>query len=143
MSRKTATMQAVADAIGVSVSTVSRVLSSPEFARDDTRYRVLKAAESLGYSRSHRRQSAQPIRFLSGSNSRETNVRNIVLMASDEMLKFIDAQADYTKQALKATTDATAAIASEGVKAMQEVAKFDLTKFYDTVSKSLKPGAKK
>ena len=60
-----------------------------------------------------------------------------------EMLKFIDAQADYTKQALKATTDATAAIASEGVKAMQEVAKFDLTKFYDTVSKSLKPGAKK
>ena len=60
-----------------------------------------------------------------------------------EMIKFIDAQGDYTKQAIKSTTDATAAIASEGVKAIQEVAKFDLTKFYDTVSKSLKPGAKK
>ena len=55
-----------------------------------------------------------------------------------EMLKFIDAQADYTKKAIKATTDATAAIASEGMKAAQEVAKFDLTKFYDTVSKSFK-----
>ena len=55
-----------------------------------------------------------------------------------EMLKFIDAQADYTKKALKATTDATAAIASEGAKAMQDVAKFDLTKFYDTVSQSFK-----
>lgn len=55
-----------------------------------------------------------------------------------EMLKFIDAQADYTKKALKATTDATAAIASEGAKAMQEVTKFDLTKFYDTVSQSFK-----
>ena len=60
-----------------------------------------------------------------------------------EMLKFIDAQADYTKKAIKATTDATAAIASEGMKAAQEVAKFDLTKFYDTVSKSFKPASKK
>lgn len=59
-----------------------------------------------------------------------------------EMLKFIDAQADYTKKAIKATTDATAAIASEGMKAAQEVAKFDLTKFYDTVSNSLKPSKK-
>lgn len=59
-----------------------------------------------------------------------------------EMIKFIDAQADYTKQAIKATTDATAAIASEGMKAVQEVAKFDLTKFYDTVSNSLKPSKK-
>ena len=55
-----------------------------------------------------------------------------------EMLKFIDAQADYTKKALKATTDATAAIAGEGAKAMQDVAKFDLTKFYDTVAQSFK-----
>ena len=60
-----------------------------------------------------------------------------------EMIKFIDAQGDYTKQAIKSTTDATAAIASEGVKAIQEVAKFDLTKFYDTVSKSMKPASKK
>ena len=59
-----------------------------------------------------------------------------------EMIKFIDAQGDYTKQAIKSTTDATAAIASEGVKAVQEVAKFDLTKFYDTVSNSLKPSKK-
>ena len=59
-----------------------------------------------------------------------------------EMIKFIDAQGDYTKQAIKATTDATAAIASEGMKAVQEVAKFDLTKFYDTVSNSLKPSKK-
>ena len=56
----------------------------------------------------------------------------------EAMIKFIDAQADYTKKALKATTDATAAIAGEGAKAMQDVAKFDLTKFYDTVSQSFK-----
>jgi uroporphyrinogen-III decarboxylase len=56
----------------------------------------------------------------------------------DAMIKFIDAQADYTKKAFKAGTDAATVIASEGVKAAQEAAKFDYNKFYDTVAKSFK-----
>ena len=38
----------------------------------------------------------------------------------DAMINFIDSQADYTKKAIKATTDAAATVASETVKAMQE-----------------------
>ena len=56
----------------------------------------------------------------------------------EAMLKFIDAQGDYTKKAVKAGTDAVTTVASESVKAIQEVSKFDYNKFYDTVAKSFK-----
>lgn len=54
----------------------------------------------------------------------------------DSMIKFIDAQADYTKKAAKVGMDTATTITSEAVKAAQEAAKFDYTKFYDTVSKA-------
>jgi hypothetical protein len=43
----------------------------------------------------------------------------------EAMIKFIDAQADYTKKAAKVGTDTVTALTSEAVKAVQESAKFD------------------
>ena len=56
----------------------------------------------------------------------------------EAMIKFIDAQADYTKKAVKAGTDAVTTIASETVKAAQEATKFDFSKFSENVAKSFK-----
>lgn len=44
----------VADAAGVATSTVSRVLTSPEFGSDDTRDRVFRAVRQLGYAHAPR-----------------------------------------------------------------------------------------
>jgi hypothetical protein len=43
----------------------------------------------------------------------------------EAMIKFIDAQADYTKKAAKVGTDTVTTLASEAVKVAQEAAKFD------------------
>jgi hypothetical protein len=56
--------------------------------------------------------------------------------AKDAMIKFIDAQADYTKKAFKATTDAATTVASETVKAVQEATKFDYVKFGEGIMKA-------
>ncbi|MBL8119307.1 MAG: LacI family DNA-binding transcriptional regulator [Anaerolineae bacterium] len=48
-SHKNVTIIDVARASGVSYSTVSRVLNGYEFVKEDTRQRVLEAAEKLGY----------------------------------------------------------------------------------------------
>ena len=56
----------------------------------------------------------------------------------DAMIKFIDAQSDYTKKSIKAGSDAVAQITSESVKAMQEVSKFDYKKFQETVADAFK-----
>jgi hypothetical protein len=56
--------------------------------------------------------------------------------AKEAMIKFIDSQADYTKKAVKATTDAAATVASETVKAMQEATKFDYVKFGEGIMKA-------
>jgi DNA-binding LacI/PurR family transcriptional regulator len=47
--RAKATIHAVADLAGVSPSTVSRALNSPDLVKADTRQRVLATAEQLGY----------------------------------------------------------------------------------------------
>jgi hypothetical protein len=56
--------------------------------------------------------------------------------AKDAMVKFIDNQAEYTKKAFKATTDAATTVASETVKAMQETTKFDYVKFGEGIMKA-------
>jgi hypothetical protein len=56
--------------------------------------------------------------------------------AKEAMIKFIDSQADYTKKAIKATTDAAATVANETVKAMQEATKFDYVKFGEGIMKA-------
>jgi len=46
----------------------------------------------------------------------------------EAMIKFIDAQADYTKKAAKVGTDTVTALTSEAVKQMEAVTKFDYVK---------------
>jgi len=53
-------MQKVADSVGVSVSTVSRILNSPTFAKKQTRESVLAAATKLGYHGRSRRSDSKP-----------------------------------------------------------------------------------
>jgi hypothetical protein len=46
------------------------------------------------------------------------------------MIKFIDAQADYTKKAAKVGMDTFTSLSSEALKQVQEAAKYDYTKAY-------------
>lgn len=52
------------------------------------------------------------------------------------MLSFVDAQASYTKQAVKAGTDTASIVIGETVKGMHEAAKFDYVKFGEGVVKA-------
>ena len=54
----------------------------------------------------------------------------------DAMIKFIDAQADYTKNAIRIGVDTVTVITAEAVKAGQEAMKFDYTKFGEGVMKA-------
>lgn len=55
---------------------------------------------------------------------------------ADAMNLFIDAQATYTKQAFKVGVDTATALASETTKTVQEVTKFDYTKFGEGIMKA-------
>jgi len=61
----------------------------------------------------------------------------------DAMIKFIDAQADYTKRASKVGLDTVTTLTSEAVKVVQEAAKFDYAKAYEDFFKALKPATSK
>jgi len=69
---------------------------------------------------------------------KKTVVNTFVTNATvkDAMIQFIDAQADYTKKAIKATTDTFTVLTAEAVKAGQEAMKFDYTKFGEGVMKA-------
>ena len=54
----------------------------------------------------------------------------------DSMIKFIDAQADYTKKAAKVGMDTVSTLTSEAVKASQNAMKFDYTKFGEGIMKA-------
>jgi hypothetical protein len=49
---------------------------------------------------------------------------------------FVDAQADYTKKAFKATKDAATTLAHETVVATQNASKFDYVKFGEGIMKA-------
>ena len=55
---------------------------------------------------------------------------------AESMNHFVDSQADYTKKAFKATSDAAQEIATETVKAVKEGAKFDYSKFGEGIMKA-------
>ena len=61
----------------------------------------------------------------------------------EAMIKFIDAQADYTKRASKVGLDTVTTLTSEAVKAVQEAAKFDYAKAFEDFLKALKPATAK
>lgn len=52
------------------------------------------------------------------------------------MLSFVDAQTQYTKQAVKAGTDAASTIVGETVKSMHNAAKFDYARFGEGIVKA-------
>lgn len=54
----------------------------------------------------------------------------------DSMVKFIDAQAEYTKKAAKVGMDTFTSVASESLKAAQEATKFDYVKFGEGIMKA-------
>lgn len=54
----------------------------------------------------------------------------------DAMIKFIDAQADYTKQATKVGMETATTLTQEIVKASQNAMKFDYVKFGEGIMKA-------
>jgi hypothetical protein len=59
------------------------------------------------------------------------------------MIKFIDAQADYTKKAAKVGMDTFTTLSTEMVKAGQDAMKFDYAKFGEGIMKAYNTTAKK
>lgn len=90
--KNTATMQKVADATGVSVSTVSRVFNSSEFAKQETRARIIRAADRLGYTRLRRRAVSYPMTSLGRNHASTADLGNIVLLASEIVLRGLESQ---------------------------------------------------
>lgn len=71
-------------------------------------------------------------------NGKKTFVNTFVQneTAKDAMVKFIDAQADYTKKATKVGIDTFTTLAQEMVKSAQEAMKFDYAKFGEGIMKA-------
>ena len=63
--------------------------------------------------------------------------------AKESMIKFIDAQADYTKRAAKVGMDTFTSLSSEAIKQVEAAAKFDYTKACEDFFKALKPATAK
>ena len=61
----------------------------------------------------------------------------------ESMIKFIDAQADYTKKAAKVGMDTFTTLSTEMVKAGQDAMKFDYAKFGEGIMKAYNTTAKK
>ena len=61
----------------------------------------------------------------------------------DAMIKFIDAQADYTKRASKVGLDTATTLTSEAMKQVQEVVKFDYVKAGQDFFKAFQPATSK
>jgi hypothetical protein len=60
----------------------------------------------------------------------------------DALVKFVDAQADYTRKAAKVGLDTFTVITSEALKQAQEATKFDFNKAYATMAESFKSAKK-
>ena len=63
--------------------------------------------------------------------------------AKDAMIKFIDAQADYTKRASKVGLDTATTLTSEAMKQVQEVVKFDYVNAGQEFFKAFQPATSK
>ena len=61
----------------------------------------------------------------------------------ESMIKFIDAQADYTKRASKVGMDTATTLTSEAMKQVQEVVKFDYVKAGQEFFKAFQPATAK
>ena len=61
----------------------------------------------------------------------------------EALIKFIDAQADYTKRASKVGLDTATTLTSEAMKQVQEVVKFDYVKAGQEFFKAFQPATSK
>jgi hypothetical protein len=61
----------------------------------------------------------------------------------ESMIKFIDAQADYTKRASKVGMDTATTLTSEAMKQVQDVVKFDYVKAGQEFFKAFQPATAK
>jgi len=88
---KKATIKDVADDAGVSISTVSRVLSDPDFGSIETRDSITKAIKHLNYIRLRRRGMYTPMKLLDNRMLKKSNdMHNIVLFAPEPLVKKIE-----------------------------------------------------
>ena len=62
---------------------------------------------------------------------------------ADAMLRFVDAQTEYTKKAAKVGEETVSVLTTEGIKSIQNAAKFDFFKFSENISKLYTTEAKK
>ena len=63
--------------------------------------------------------------------------------AKESMIKFIDAQADYTKRAAKVGLDTATTLTSEAVKQVEAVVKYDYVKAGQEFFKAFQPATSK
>ena len=77
-------------------------------------------------------------------NSKKQFVKTFVTNEhiAESINHFIDTQAEYTKKAMKATSDAATEIMQETQKAMREAAKFDYSKFGEGIMKAYQANGK-
>ena len=78
-------------------------------------------------------------------NSKKQFVKTFVTNEhiAESMNHFIDTQADYTKKAFKASTDAATGIMQESIKLAQTASKFDYAKFGEGIMKAYQTTQKK
>ena len=78
-------------------------------------------------------------------NGKKTFVNTFVTneAVKESMIKFIDAQADYTKRASKVGLDTATTLTSEAMKQVQEVVKFDYVKAGQEFFKAFQPATSK
>lgn len=63
-------------------------------------------------------------------------------VVKDAMTKFIDAQSDYTKKAVKVGMDTATSLTSEFIKVSQDAMKFDYSKFGEGFGKAFSAAKK-
>lgn len=83
--RATPTMQKVADTAGVSVSTVSRIFNSPDFAKQETRETVIAAAQKVGYRVARRREGLLDGESTEKPGRSRVGAKQIILLAPEQV----------------------------------------------------------
>lgn len=70
--------------------------------------------------------------------SKKTLVNSLITNEAikESLIKFIDAQAEYTKQAMKVGLETVTVVTQESLKATQQAMKFDYVKFGEGIMKA-------
>jgi hypothetical protein len=78
-------------------------------------------------------------------NSKKTWVKTFVTneKVAEALNGFVDAQTEYTKNAVKVGTETASVVAAEALKAVKEAGKFDYTKFGEGIMKAYSAQSKK